>query len=108
MMERSIGVGIDDHKLSLSIAVRDEGGGKDPVIKKLANEDRALRRWWGPQTGSSGEAQEAQEKRSQGPPSRCSRTSPMTARDNVFSSFRMARASSRRSTGTEINNPPLV
>jgi len=45
MKQNTIWVGIDDHKLSLSVAVLDGDCAADPVIKKLANEDRALRRW---------------------------------------------------------------
>jgi transposase len=45
MKQHTIWVGIDDHKMSVSVAVLDGNSEADPVIKKLANEDGALRRW---------------------------------------------------------------
>jgi transposase len=44
MSKRITWVGIDDHKLSLTVAVV-EGGGQEPAVSEVANEDTALRRW---------------------------------------------------------------
>jgi len=45
MSEHTIWVGIDDHKMSLSVAMVHGSDRVDPDLRSVANEDRALRRW---------------------------------------------------------------
>jgi transposase len=44
MSKRTTWVGIDDHKMSLTVAVLDPDG-RDAAVRTVPNEDRALRRW---------------------------------------------------------------
>lgn len=45
MSDRITWVGIDDHKMSLSVAIVRGDVAEGPQLRKIANEDRALRRW---------------------------------------------------------------
>lgn len=46
MSKRITWVGIDDHKLNLTVAVL-RGTSREPVVSEVANEDKALKRWVG-------------------------------------------------------------
>ena len=45
MSKHTIWVGVDDHKMSLSVAMVRGSDRGEPDVRKVANEDRALRRW---------------------------------------------------------------
>ncbi len=45
MSKDTIWIGIDDHKMSLSTALLRGSDSNEPELRKIANEDRALRRW---------------------------------------------------------------
>ena len=45
MSKHIMWVGIDDHKMSLSVAMVHGSDRAEPELRKVANEDRALRRW---------------------------------------------------------------
>jgi len=45
MSKHTIGVGVDDHEMSLSVAMVRGSDRGEPDVRKVANEDRALRRW---------------------------------------------------------------
>ncbi len=45
MAKRITWIGIDDHKLHLSVAVVTSMRSRDPEVRRVENEDRALQRW---------------------------------------------------------------